>query len=262
MLCKDIMHILEKSFPTEYALEWDNVGLLVGRDTKEVKKIYIALDATEPVIKAAIDQKADMLITHHPMLFSGIKRVTEENLVGRKVLMLASYDISYYAMHTNYDVKGMADLSMEKMGVASGDVLDVTVVEDGKEEGVGRVFDLPEGTTLSECCKMVKEAFDLDAVRLFGKPETIVHRLAICPGAGKSDIENALKKGADVYVTGDIGHHDGLDALEEGLAIIDAGHYGVEHIFIEDIKNYLEKALEGEDVKVVGAPIEHPFVTL
>lgn len=261
MLCKDIMHILEEIFPTEYALEWDNVGLLVGRDQKEVKKIYIALDATEEVIQTTIKEQADMLITHHPMIFNGIKRVTGENLVGRKVLDLALNDISYYAMHTNYDVKGMADLAMEKMGVYSGEVLDVTAVEeDGREEGVGRVWDLPENTTLSNCCQLVKEAFGLDAVRLFGDPEAMVHRLAICPGAGKSDIDLAVKKGADVYVTGDIGHHDGLDALEEGLAIIDAGHYGVEHIFIEDIKTFLEDNLQ--DVEVIAAPIEHPFVTI
>ncbi len=261
MLCKEIMDILEEAFPTEAAMDWDNVGLLVGSRDWQVKKIYIALDATEAVIDAAIRQEADLLITHHPMIFSGIKRVTGDDLVGRKVLALASHHIAYYAMHTNYDVKGMADLSIEKMGFSSGEVLDVTAVtEDGKEEGVGRVCDLPEGSTLASCCQMVKKAFGLDALRLFGDPGRQVHRLAICPGSGKSDIQTALDKGADVYVTGDIGHHDGLDALEEGLAIIDAGHYGVEHIFIEDIKTFLEDHLEG--VELVTAPIEHPFVTI
>ena len=164
-------------------------------------------------------------------------------------------------MHTNYDVKGMADLSIQKLGMDSGEVLDVTSVEvDGREEGIGRVYDMKISMSLGECCEMVKEAYDLDCVRVFGDVKQMVHRLAICPGAGKSDISTALSKGADVYVTGDIGHHDGLDAVAQGLSVIDAGHYGIEHIFVEDMKQYLEERLSG--VEIVAAPVKHPFVTI
>ena len=97
-------------------------------------------------------------------------------------------------------------------------------------------------------------------MRVFGDVKQMVHRLAICPGAGKSDISTALSKGADVYVTGDIGHHDGLDAVAQGLSVIDAGHYGIEHIFVEDMKQYLEERLSG--VEIVAAPVKHPFVTI
>ena len=103
----------------------------------------------------------------------------------------------------------------------------------------------------------MKEAFQLNEVKVFGELGQKVQRIAICPGSGKSVIPEALKRNADVLITGDIGHHEGIDANAQGLAVIDAGHYGIEHIFIEDMKQYLEKNLEG--VEVIAAPVRHPF---
>ena len=108
MLCREVTDIIEQRFPKEYALDWDNVGLLAGRDDKEVRCIYIALDASDEVIHAAARQGADMLVTHHPLIFSGMKRITNQDFIGRRILGLIRRDISYYAMHTNYDVLGMA----------------------------------------------------------------------------------------------------------------------------------------------------------
>ena len=99
MLCKDVMYEIEKEYPLNYALSWDNVGLLVGRDDKEVKRIYIALDATDEVIDEAVRTGADMLITHHPMIFSPTKRIHNLDFVGERILKLIQNDISYYAMH-------------------------------------------------------------------------------------------------------------------------------------------------------------------
>lgn len=262
MLCKDVMNVIEREYPLSYALEWDNVGLLVGRDDKEVKRIYIALDATDKVIEKAISLKADMLITHHPMIFSPIKKICNLDFIGDRILKLIQNDISYYAMHTNYDVLGMADLSGDKMNLKDAQILEVTsegdIGEEDEPEGIGRVADLEEPMTLRECCEDVKEAFHLGAVKVFGNLEQKVKRIAICPGSGKSVIQTALEKKADVLITGDIGHHEGIDAVEQGLAIIDGGHYGIEHIFIEDMRQYLEKNLK--QVEVIEAPINHPFL--
>lgn len=262
MLCKDVMYEIEKEYPLNYALSWDNVGLLVGRDDKEVKRIYIALDATDEVIDEAVRTGADMLIAHHPMIFSPIKRIHNLDFVGERILKLIQNDISYYAMHTNYDVLGMADLSGDKMNMKNAEILEVTAEGDiGKEdepEGIGRVSDLETPMTLRECCEDVKSAFHLGAVKVFGNLEEKVKRIAICPGSGKSVIQAALDKNADVLITGDIGHHEGIDAVAQGLAIIDGGHYGIEHIFIEDMRQYLEKHLS--EVEIVAAPISHPFL--
>ena len=116
MLCKEIMEVIEQTYSRAYAMSWDNVGLLVGRDDKEVQKIYLAVDATDEVIDAAVSCHADMLVTHHPMIFGALKQINNRDFIGKRILRLIQNDISCYAMHTNYDVKGMAELSGKMMG--------------------------------------------------------------------------------------------------------------------------------------------------
>ncbi len=257
MLCREVTDIIEQRFPKEYALDWDNVGLLAGRDDKEVRCIYIALDASDEVIHTAAQQGADMLVTHHPLIFSGMKRITNQDFIGRRILGLIRRDISYYAMHTNYDVLGMAALSGSMIGLKQPEALEMTCEA---QEGIGRIGQLEKAVSLRQCCEDVKRAFHLESVRVFGNPDRTVERIAICPGSGKSVIGEALKKQADVLITGDIGHHEGIDAAAQGMAVIDAGHYGLEHIFVEDMKDYLGKKLEG--VQIITAPVCHPFVNI
>lgn len=259
MLCKEVIAYIERDFPESYALEWDNVGLLAGRDDKEVKRIFVALDATDEVIEAAIEKRADMLVTHHPLIFGSLKRVNNQDFIGRRLLRLIRNDISYYAMHTNYDVMGMAGLSGNKMRMEHPDILEITC-DSEKAEGIGRVADFPDGMTLKECCDYVKDIFHLESVKVFGNLKQKVHRIAISPGAGGSMIAPALKQKADVLVTGDIDHHKGIDAVAQGLNIIDAGHYGIEHIFIEDMGQYLRKNLS--EIEIMAAPIVQPYLII
>lgn len=256
MLCKEVIKIIERDYSPQYALEWDNVGLLAGRDDKDIKNIYVALDATDEAVDEAVRMGADLLLTHHPLIFSGMKRITNEDFIGNRIVRLIQNDISYYAMHTNYDVLGMADLSGEMLHLTDPDVLEVTSCQ-GVPEGIGRVAQLKESMTLRECCEYVKEAFHLDSVKVFGHLEQKVKRLAVSPGAGKSMIHPALESGADVLVTGDIDHHTGIDAVAQGLSVIDAGHYGLEYIFMEDIKEYLNKEIP--EINVKTQKISHPF---
>lgn len=260
MLCKEVMERIENRYSRSYALEWDNVGLLVGRDDKEVKKIYLALDATDQVIDAAVAAGVDLLITHHPLIFSGMKRINNQDFIGRRLLKLIQNDISYYAMHTNYDVMGMSALVGEKIELEEAEVLEVTGESEEGLEGVGRVANLSQKQTLRECADFVKETFGLQSVKVFGNLEMPVKRIAISPGSGKSMIGVALEKQADVLVTGDIGHHEGIDAVAQGMAIIDAGHYGIEHVFVEDMKTYL--TAQCEEIEVLAEPISHPFVVI
>lgn len=256
MICSEICALIEQEYGTEYACDWDNVGLLAGRSTKEVKKILLSLDVTDEVVRSAVEGGYDMLITHHPMLFSAIRRVTDLDMNGRRLLELIRNDISYYAMHTNYDTRGMADLAARLMGLTECAVLEE--VKDG--EGIGRIGKLSHSMTLQECGEQVKEAFGIPNVRLFGNPDTQVSLAGICPGAGKSTMPLALAAGCDVYITGDIDHHTGIDAVDQGMCIIDAGHYGVEHIFTEDVKVYLEKVLTGVHMDCVA--VKHPFTVI
>ena len=126
MLCQELIGILQEQSPEYYACEWDNVGLLVGDPQKEIKRVYIALDATDEAVAEAVDASADLLLTHHPMIFRAVKRITAGDFIGRKIIKLIRNDISYYAMHTNFDVKGMAQLASQRMALTGGEALDVT----------------------------------------------------------------------------------------------------------------------------------------
>ena len=163
--------------------------------------------------------------------------------------------ISYYAMHTNYDVLGMADLSGVMLGLHDMEVLEVTDSEN--VEGIGRVGLLSDEITLKECCELVKEKFQLDGVKVFGNMQQRVKRIAISPGSGKHMTHLAIAKGADVFVTAEIDHHEGIDSVAQGMAIIDAGHYGLEQIFIRDIAGFLQQKIQ--EVEVFTASKEHPF---
>lgn len=257
MLCRDVINVIEKAYPVNYAVPGDNVGLLAGRDDKEVKNIYVAVDATDEVIEDAVRAGADLLVTHHPLIYGSMRQVNNQDFIGRRLIRLIQEDISYYAIHTNYDVLRMAALAGERMRMRDPRVLEATGIH---EQGLGRIGELEETVSLRRCAAYVKEAFSLETVKVFGSPDREVKRAAICPGSGKSVIGAALEKNADVLITGDIGHHEGIDAVAQGLSIIDGGHYGIEHIFIEDMKKYLETHLDG--TAVAGAPVKHPFTVV
>ncbi|HEX3077718.1 MAG TPA: Nif3-like dinuclear metal center hexameric protein, partial [Lachnospiraceae bacterium] len=108
MRCKELIHILEELSPKNFAESWDNVGLLLGDKEQEVHSIMVALDATGDVIEQAIDSKCDMLITHHPLIFSSMKKITNDNFIGNRIMKLISNRVAYYALHTNFDIAVMA----------------------------------------------------------------------------------------------------------------------------------------------------------
>lgn len=260
MRCSEVMNILETMSPVMFAESWDNVGLLVGREDKTVHKVMLALDATDDVVEQAVLQGVDLLVTHHPLLFSSIKRITEADFIGRRLLKLIRNDICYYAMHTNFDVMGMADAAADAMGLHRCEVLDITFEDDISKEGIGRIGRLSQKMSLSEVAELCKEAFDIDNVRVYGAVNTEIETVAIVPGSGKDYIKTAIAKQADVYITGDIGHHDGLDSLEQGLAIIDAGHYGIEKLFIPYMAEFFADQMPG--LSVIKASQSAPFTIL
>jgi len=260
MKCEEVIQALQQQAEEKYACDWDNVGLLVGSRRKEVKKIYIALDATDEAVQEAVTVGADLLLTHHPLIFRGMKRITDEDFIGRRIMAMIKADLSYYAMHTNFDVMGMADLAAEKLKLNHCVPLEVTCMEEGNEQGIGRVGELEKMVSLAECCQRVKSAFELSQVAVFGKLDQSVKRVALCPGSGKSTVQNALEAGADVYITGDIDHHTGIDAVSCKMAVIDAGHYGIEHIFIQYMKQFINKQMP--DIEAVAQMRMEPFQIL
>lgn len=258
MLCQDVIEILEQHSPVCYAEGWDNVGLLAGRRNKEVKKVLVALDATDAVIKQAVEMNIDMLITHHPLIFSARKSVTEDDIVGRRLVKLLGNDISYYAMHTNFDVKGMAQLSAEKLKLQEVSVLEQTSIDDmGNADGIGRYGRLPQIMQLKELAEYVKECFELDYVTVCGDPMQEVELAAVSGGSGKSLVPYAIEAGVQALITGDMDYHTVIDARAEGLSIIDAGHYGTEKMFVSYMSQYMKEKCSG--IEIVEAIGENPF---
>jgi dinuclear metal center YbgI/SA1388 family protein len=147
-------------------------------------------------------------------------------------------------MHTNFDVMGMADAVADELGLKRKSVLDVTYEDDISKEGIGRIGLLPREVSLKELAETVKIKFHIPNVMLYGEGDTIVEKVAICGGSGSYAIKNAIQAGCQVYITGDITYHKALDAMEEGLSIIDAGHFGIEKLFIPYMKDFFAKELK------------------
>lgn len=261
MKCKDIIAHLEQLSPKNYACDWDNVGLLVGRKEKEIHRIMVALDASKEVVDKAVNEKVDMLITHHPMIFSSLKQINEDNFISEKVLTLAENGICYYAMHTNFDaVGGMAELAAGEQFLA---LTETSPIEECEESGVGmgRYGKLPKPMTAEQVCEYVKEKFALPFVMLYQSEKDqnrVYERIAVMPGSGKSDKKLVASKGYDLYLTGDFGHHDGLDAMDMGMTVIDATHYGLEHIFIAYMATYLKEVCKEVEIMEAdtGCPVQ------
>lgn len=260
MLCDDMIRTLEELSPVIYAESWDNVGLLAGRRDKEVKSVLLALDASQAVVDQAVELGVQMLITHHPLLFKPVKRINTDDFIGARLVKLIQNDISCYAMHTNFDVCGMADAAAEAMGLLHGKVLDVTFEDAGGSMGCGRYGRLPGAMTVGECAEMIKKCFSLKNVRVYGDLERKVTLAGILPGSGGGMVELALAAGVEIYITGDLKHHEAMDACEQGLSLIDAGHFGLEHIFAPFVGKLLSKEFPGLEVHM--AQEENPFLVV
>ena len=260
MKVRDIMDVLERMSPPSAACDWDNVGLMAGDREAEVSRVLVTLDVDEAAIDKAISCNADMIVSHHPLIFGGIKTVTCDSLTGRRLVKLLSNNIACFSMHTNFDICGsMGSIAADTLGLKDTRTLEVTMA-DGN--GLGKVAEYTgdKVITAGEWAARVMNRFELDTVKVFGDMEKPVRKLAIYPGSGSGAVKTALEQKVDLLVTGDIGHHTGIDAKAQGLTVIDAGHYGIEHVFIKYIADYLGS--EFPDMDIVTADICSPFEVL
>ena len=257
MKLRDIIELLEEHFPPEYAEEWDNSGLIEGDIDSDITKVMLALDATDEVIGKAISDKCDLIVTHHPMIFSGIKSVRQDDYTGRRLIAAIKNDIAIYSIHTNYDTARMGDINAVQLGLADPETLSPIDPDVPGNTGIGKIGSLKEEMTLRDYAVMLKKEFRLSGIRVYGDPDMIVRRAAVCSGSGKSYIDEALSKGADVMVTGDVDYHTAIDSKMKGIAVIDGGHYGTEFVFIEDMYGFFGKHAPG--VEAVKYEIEQPY---
>ena len=222
MTVNELHNRLTELYPRTLSCSWDNDGIMVSRDTDaEVKRVLVALDATEEVVKYAAENGFDTVLTHHPMLFRGPKSVTPNVLVGRKILDAALCGVSVISLHTRLDAgeDGVNDQLCRTVGFEP-----TGCFGDDDAPTLGRVADVAP-MTARELALLVKDKLCCDAVRVTGDLNKTVRRVGFCGGDGKDFVVPALISGCDAYITGDAGYNMSEDASEDGLVTIEVGHY-------------------------------------
>lgn len=249
MKLSKIISFLEEKFPTSLAEDWDNVGLLIGKRDSKITGILLSLDLTESIVDKAIEVGANLIITHHPVIFTSLKKITNDTLTGRKIIKLIESGISVYSMHTNLDSgkSGLNDFLGENiLGMKNGKILD-PMENNGREYGIGRVYKLDESLNIEKLSNILKEKLNLNSINVVrSKEEREIKKIALVSGAGASYWRKAKKLGAQVLITGDIKYHEAMDAREENFTLIDIGHFESEWIFSNLLESLLKKEFEIE----------------
>lgn len=229
----EIIKYMESKYPKELAYEWDNVGLQVGTLNQVTKKVLVTLDVTKEVIKEAIHKKADLIISHHPLMFKPVNSIVFDTPKGWMLKNLVKNNISVYSAHTNFDQAegGMNDILAEAMNIKNTKLLD-------EEVNIGRYGEIEE-VKITDFVKQLKETFGLTTVKLIGSDTKKVKTVGVSGGSGSHHMYQARMKGCDVYITGDVTYHTALDAVQLGITLIDVGHH-VEKIFVSAVKKDLE----------------------
>ena len=222
---------------------WDNSGLQIGDSNNDIKKIMLTLDVDFNAVNYAIENKVDLIITHHPFLFDSIKSIDYNTYDGKIIRALIINNINLYSLHTSLDMaeKGINYQLANKLGIDDYNVLHKVDTDKSGYGGIGEI----EAVNIVEFAKYVKESLNCSNVKLFcSYKNKIVKKVAFCGGSGSEFITDAVNLGADVYITGDIKYHQAQSALKSNLCIIDAGHFNTENHFLRNLKNILEKAEE------------------
>lgn len=234
MKISEIIDAIEQVAPLDMAEAWDNCGLQVGSSNVECKAAFLTLDVTPDVVTAAKKCGANLIISHHPLIFNPIRNVTDQSAVGKLICDAIANGITIYASHTPFDIAvgGINDYLAESLQLHGVAAL--------TETGMGRVGDLEQSITADKFVELVKEKLGLKSVRTSAKMPAIVNRVALCGGSGGSLIEQAVKSSADVYVTGDVKYNNFVD---NQIPIIDVGHFESEKQFIELIDALISKKI-------------------
>jgi len=236
-----IIKDLDEVSPLALAEEWDNSGLQVGSGNQIIKKILVALDPSLDAVKKASSIDAQLLVTHHPLIFKALSCIDTGVYPGNVINEAIKNNISIVAFHTNLDLSrtGLNNILAEILGLNNIDVLDPGPHGDGS--GLGKIGNLPEAVNFLSYTKRVKDLLGIQTLRVSGSDNSLIKRVAVVGGSGGDMIKIAAKKGADLLITGDIGHHDALTAESCGVNIIDAGHFNTERTALIVYANKMEE---------------------
>ena len=270
---KDLMELLEEVAPAELAESWDNPGLQVGFLDQRIERLVLSLDPTLQAVQFATSERAQLLLTHHPLIFRPVSTIRDGEYPGGVVYEAIRRGISVVAMHTNLDAAHeginaiLADLlALEQVeplsapgageGVKSGALASRAIAAEQKEgkssenAGLGRIGNLKRPCKLSEFISRAKKSLRLKTVRVVGEDKVVIKRVAVVGGSGGSLIREAWMKGADLLVTGDVSYHQAREAEFLDLAVIDGGHFATETVAFREFGRQLGKQIAARGWKI------------
>ena len=232
MLISELVKKLDDTVHPEYQEDYDNAGFLLGDPSRSITGVLVALDLTERVVEEALSKDLNLIVTHHPFIFGGLKRITPDTTVGRLVLRLIEGGVAVYAAHTNLDnlKAGVNGIWAANLGLSDCAIL--RPLPNNPDVGAGLIGTLPQPMPTAQFLASVKELLHLAAMRVNVDALTIrpsVRRVAICGGAGSFLITDAIRRQADVFLTADLKYHD-FQKGEDRIVLADVGHYESEQL--------------------------------
>ena len=243
MTVRELYNYLDEKIPSSLSCEWDNDGLMCCPDgQREVLRVLVALDVTQEVVDEAVNGKYDVIVTHHPFIFKGLKAINDESFIAQRAMRLIAHGISVMSFHTRLDAVngGVNDMLACALGLC-----DVKVFCHG-DEMIGRIGRLPAPMKLEDFARLVKSALGSPAV-LYADAGREVSCVAVLGGEGGDDIFAARAAGADTYVSGRLGYHNMTDAQGIGINLIEAGHFYTENpvcLVLKELVSSLDEKIE------------------
>lgn len=238
----ELIEKLNEKYPFDLQEEWDNSGLQIGNPENELKGVVLSLDLEEETVDKAIGNDANLIITHHPYLFSPTNSIDFRDSFYNRLQKCIKNDITVYAFHTNLDIAegGVNDNLANILGLR-----DVRSLEIGKELGLGRYGNI-ERTGAANFLKFVKEELDAENIIGYGNIDREIEKIAVCGGAGSSLIEDAISLSCDLMITGDVKYHEAMDLSNKGIIIADVGHFASENHIIYKLEDEIRKMTDVE----------------
>lgn len=258
---RELRATIEALYPTADAQSWDAVGLASGDPDAVVERVLFAVDPVAATVAEALEWRAQLLFTHHPLLLRGVTSIAEDRYKGALLARLIRGGCALESAHTNADVveSGPTGTIFDRLGIPAGPEARIPIepLANNPARGIGLVGELPESLSLREFANRVAEIFPATAggVRVAGDPEQPVRRVACCSGAGDSLLSHPLVRGADVYLTSDLRHHPASEAREQailngGPALVDTAHFASEWLWLDGAADRIREAHPDIEVRV------------
>lgn len=247
---KAIRDYFEAKVPSRLKMDFDNVGLLAGETEYNVSRVLVALDITLAVINEAAEHGAQLIVSHHPVIFTPLKRIVDSDPAGKKIISMIQKRISAICLHTNLDSVsgGVNDALMNVLGAKTTGILDVMGTDDrGDDYGVGRIGALDNAMEFSGFLSKCKSALNTRGLR-YHDAGRMVSRIAVCGGSGGSSIKQAFNMGCDTYITADIKYDQFLEAADLGINLIDGDHFCTENVVVPVLGKMLLEGFPELDV--------------